>query len=73
MPTPPALPLVLSMGDPAGIGPEIIARAFRERPGLLRQVVVAGDVATLQRALRLEAAHGADGAAAARESHCAAA
>ncbi|WP_066268361.1 4-hydroxythreonine-4-phosphate dehydrogenase PdxA [Hydrogenophaga palleronii] len=49
-------PIVLSMGDPAGIGPEIIAKAFRERPGLCRQVVVAGDVATLQRALRLTAA-----------------
>jgi 4-hydroxythreonine-4-phosphate dehydrogenase len=64
MPTPPALPLVLSMGDPAGIGPEIIARAFRERPGLLRQVVVAGDVATLQRALRLTAPEAGSAAAA---------
>ncbi|RJP69257.1 MAG: 4-hydroxythreonine-4-phosphate dehydrogenase PdxA [Comamonadaceae bacterium] len=64
MPSPPALPLVLSMGDPAGIGPEIIARAFRERPGLLRQVVVAGDVATLQRALRLTAPEAGSAAAA---------
>lgn len=47
------MPVVLSMGDPAGIGPEIIAKAFRERPALQRQVVVAGDAATLQRALRL--------------------
>lgn len=46
-----SLPVVLTMGDPAGIGPEIIALAVRERPGLLRQVVVAGDVATLQRAM----------------------
>jgi len=52
------------MGDPAGIGPEIIARAFRERPGLLRQVVVAGDVATLQRALRLTAPEAGSAAAA---------
>ena len=51
-----SLPLVLSMGDPAGIGPEIIAKAFRERPSLGRQVVVAGDVATLQHALRATAA-----------------
>ena len=49
------LPIVLSMGDPAGIGPEIVAKAFRERPALLRHVVVAGDVATLKRALRLTA------------------
>jgi 4-hydroxythreonine-4-phosphate dehydrogenase len=45
-----ALPMVLTMGDPAGIGPEIIVKAFRERPELLRQVVVAGDVETLHRA-----------------------
>jgi 4-hydroxythreonine-4-phosphate dehydrogenase len=49
------LPVVLSMGDPAGIGPEIVARAFRERPALQRQVVVAGDVATMQQALRATA------------------
>ena len=43
-------PVVLTMGDPAGIGPEIIVKAFRERPALMRQVVVAGDVPTLRRA-----------------------
>lgn len=47
----PTLPVVLTMGDPAGIGPEIIASALRERPQLLRQVVVVGDVPTLQRAM----------------------
>jgi 4-hydroxythreonine-4-phosphate dehydrogenase len=46
-----ALPVVLTMGDPAGVGPEIIALALRQRPELLRQVVVAGDVPTLQRAM----------------------
>ena len=46
-------PLILSMGDPAGIGPEIVVKAFRQRPDLLRHVVVAGDVATLHRALRI--------------------
>lgn len=50
-------PIVLSMGDPAGIGPEIIAKAFRERPALQRQVVVAGDMAALQHALHLTASH----------------
>lgn len=45
-----ALPMVLTMGDPAGIGPEIIVKAFLERPELLRQLVVAGDVGTLHRA-----------------------
>jgi 4-hydroxythreonine-4-phosphate dehydrogenase len=45
-------PVVLTMGDPAGIGPEIIVQAFRERPDLMQQVVVAGDVTTLRRAMR---------------------
>lgn len=45
-------PVVLTMGDPAGIGPEIIVQALRERPGLMQQVVVAGDVSTLRRAMR---------------------
>ncbi|MBU7575968.1 MAG: 4-hydroxythreonine-4-phosphate dehydrogenase PdxA [Hydrogenophaga sp.] len=56
MPPFPPPPLILSMGDPAGIGPEIIAKAFRERPALQRQVVVAGDVATMHQALRATAA-----------------
>ncbi|WP_066257822.1 4-hydroxythreonine-4-phosphate dehydrogenase PdxA [Hydrogenophaga flava] len=38
------------MGDPAGIGPEIVVRALLERPDLHGQVVVAGDEATLRRA-----------------------
>lgn len=41
------------MGDPAGIGPEIIVQAFRERPDLMRQVVVAGDITTLRHAMGL--------------------
>jgi 4-hydroxythreonine-4-phosphate dehydrogenase len=41
------------MGDPAGIGPEIIVKAFRERPELLTQVVVAGDMETLRKAALL--------------------
>ena len=44
------LPVVLTMGDPAGIGPEIIVKALSERPELLSQTVVAGDVETLRRA-----------------------
>lgn len=49
------LPVVLTMGDPAGIGPEIIAKALRARPALRRQVVVAGDLDTLRRAAALSA------------------
>ena len=44
------LPLVITMGDAAGIGPEIIAKAFRDAPEALRGCFVAGDVATLRRA-----------------------
>jgi 4-hydroxythreonine-4-phosphate dehydrogenase len=49
----PSRPLLVTMGDPAGIGPEIIALALRERPEWLSRVVVAGDVPTIHRALRL--------------------
>jgi 4-hydroxythreonine-4-phosphate dehydrogenase len=47
------LPLVISMGDPAGIGPEIVLKALRERPALRRQAVVLGDMAALRRAAQL--------------------
>lgn len=45
-------PIVLTMGDPSGIGPEIIAKAFLQRRELLDQIVVAGDSAALSRAAR---------------------
>jgi 4-hydroxythreonine-4-phosphate dehydrogenase len=44
------LPIVITMGDPAGIGPEIVVKAFRDAPGLVRGCFVAGDLATLRRA-----------------------
>ncbi len=44
-------PLVISMGDAAGIGPELIATVFREQPGWARHAVVAGDPVCLDRAL----------------------
>ena len=28
----PALPIAITMGDPAGIGPEIVVQAFRQQP-----------------------------------------
>jgi len=52
-------PIVITMGDPAGIGPEIIARAFRDTPDALRGAFVAGDVAVLRRAA--QAVHGSSG------------
>ncbi|RZL43097.1 MAG: 4-hydroxythreonine-4-phosphate dehydrogenase PdxA [Variovorax sp.] len=51
-------PIAITLGDPAGIGPEIIARAFRDAPELTRGCFVAGDVATLRAACRLLAAPG---------------
>ena len=43
-------PLAITQGDPAGIGPEIIAKAFRDAPEALRGAFVVGEVATLRRA-----------------------
>lgn len=42
-------PVVITMGDPAGIGPEIVARAFAQEPQLLAGCFVAGDVACMRR------------------------
>ncbi|MFP5476456.1 MAG: 4-hydroxythreonine-4-phosphate dehydrogenase PdxA [Gammaproteobacteria bacterium] len=47
--------LALTQGDPAGIGPEIIVRAWQEAPDALRHCFVAGDVAVMRRAARLMA------------------
>jgi 4-hydroxythreonine-4-phosphate dehydrogenase len=47
------LPLAITMGDAAGIGPEIIAKAYRQQPALLRGCFVWGDVATMRRASQL--------------------
>ena len=49
-------PLLITMGDAAGIGPEIIAKAFSEAPDEMAGCVVVGDVATLRRASSLVAA-----------------
>lgn len=45
------LPIGITMGDPAGIGPEIIAKLFAE--GLDIPAVVYGDANALQRAIQL--------------------
>ena len=46
-------PIAITMGDAAGIGPEIIALAFRDAPEALRGAFVAGDVAALRRAAQI--------------------
>ena len=51
-------PIAITLGDPAGIGPEIIAKAFRDAPALTRGCFVAGDVATVRAATRMLAVAG---------------
>lgn len=42
--------IAITQGDPAGIGPEIVAKAFRDAPDVLRGCFAVGDLATLRRA-----------------------
>lgn len=42
-------PIAITLGDPAGIGPEIIAKAFRDGGALMQGCFVAGDLACLRR------------------------
>jgi 4-hydroxythreonine-4-phosphate dehydrogenase len=44
-------PLLITMGDAAGIGPEIIARSFLESPAELAACLVVGDVKVVRRAI----------------------
>ena len=44
------LPMAISQGDAAGIGPEIIAMAFRDAPELTQGSFVVGDVGVMRRA-----------------------
>jgi 4-hydroxythreonine-4-phosphate dehydrogenase len=44
-------PIAISLGDPAGIGPEIVARALAERPDA--DVIVFGDQGLLNRAAKI--------------------
>ncbi|RYG14700.1 MAG: 4-hydroxythreonine-4-phosphate dehydrogenase PdxA [Burkholderiales bacterium] len=46
-------PIVITLGDPAGIGPEIIARAFLDEPEVTRGCFVAGDLEVMRQASRL--------------------
>ena len=48
-----ALPVAITMGDPAGIGPEIILKAFAQAPELTQGCCVFGDLPTLQKQLSL--------------------
>jgi 4-hydroxythreonine-4-phosphate dehydrogenase len=46
-------PIAVTLGDPAGIGPEIIVKAFRDAAELTSGCFVVGDVATLRRAVKV--------------------
>jgi 4-hydroxythreonine-4-phosphate dehydrogenase len=46
-------PIAITLGDAAGIGPEIIAKAFRDAPEVTRGCFVVGDAGTLRRAAHL--------------------
>ena len=48
-------PMAVTLGDAAGIGPEIIVKAFRDAPEQMQGCVVVGDVAVMQRAALLVA------------------
>ena len=50
-------PLIITMGDAAGIGPEIISKAFCGSQQETAGCVVVGDVATMRRAAALVALH----------------
>ena len=45
-----ALPMAVTMGDPSGIGPEIVAKTLLQ-PDYARRCVVVGDAAVIARAL----------------------
>ena len=46
-------PMAITLGDAAGIGPEIIVKAFRDAPEQMHGCVVVGDLAVMQRAALL--------------------
>jgi 4-hydroxythreonine-4-phosphate dehydrogenase len=52
MPNVPLKPIAITLGDAAGIGPEIIAKAFRDAPGRTQGCFVVGEVGTLRRAMQ---------------------
>jgi 4-hydroxythreonine-4-phosphate dehydrogenase len=49
----PSKPIALTPGDPCGIGPETIARAWLDQSNLVRGCFVVGDVGVMRRAVAL--------------------
>jgi 4-hydroxythreonine-4-phosphate dehydrogenase len=54
----PIAPLAIAMGDAAGIGPEIIVKAYHQQPALLEASFVVGDIGTMRRAANVFACAG---------------
>jgi 4-hydroxythreonine-4-phosphate dehydrogenase len=50
LPAQSVLPIAITPGDPAGIGPEIVAKAFRDAPCVMAGCFVVGDLALMRRA-----------------------
>ena len=46
-------PIAITPGDPCGIGPEIVARAWCQTPDFTQGCFVAGDVGLMRRAMAL--------------------
>ena len=46
----PSLPIALTMGDPAGIGPEILVKAWQGNPAQFRHCLVVGDERVMRQA-----------------------
>jgi 4-hydroxythreonine-4-phosphate dehydrogenase len=53
LPTKAHLPIAITPGDPAGIGPEVVAKAFRDAPTVMQGCFVIGDVPMMRRAADL--------------------
>ena len=51
-------PIAITMGDPCGIGPEIIVKAYLQDPLALRGCFVAGDVEVMRRTVSMLREHG---------------
>ena len=49
-------PIAITIGDAAGIGPEIIVKAFCQAPEQFHNCIVVGDKAVMQRAWQVLAA-----------------
>lgn len=51
--TPPPALLALTHGDPSGIGPEIVAKAYLQAPELMRGCLVHGDVSVMRQGAQM--------------------